>query len=73
MQPSVVGIQIREVRQKKGWSLAYLAEQSGRSAQAISAIELGASQSPQLKTVLPILGALGINPSKALSPQEVAT
>ena len=61
MQPSDVGVRIRQARQDKGWSLWHLAEVCGKSAQTISAIELGESQNPQLNTVIPIFGALDLS------------
>ena len=63
---------IREAREARGWSLARVAELSGKSVQTINAIELGESQNPQLSTLMPILAALEIALAK-LSPQEVAT
>ena len=62
---------IREAREARGWSLARVAELSGKSVQTINAIELGESQNPQLSTLMPILAALEIPPSK-LSPPAAA-
>ncbi len=60
MPPTAIGNRIREERDKKGWSLNRLAEETGMLNQTISAIELGVSQNPHLKTVFPVLKALGI-------------
>ena len=60
MEAAPIGKLLREERMKKGWSLGLLSEKCGKSAQTISAIELGESQNPQVPTVLPISDALGI-------------
>jgi putative transcriptional regulator len=56
---NVIRQQIREARQAKGFTQEQLAEQAGVSQRSISAIEKG-SMDPSVKTLLLILGALGI-------------
>ena len=73
MEPTPIGLAIRRERQRQGWSLWHLARLSGRAPQTISAIERGESQNPQVRTLLPILDALGIARGKALgllAPKE---
>ncbi len=75
MQPADIGILIRQERQARGWSLWHLAELCGKSAQTISAIELGESKNPQLGTVIPICDALQVPREKVydlLSPKEAS-
>ena len=60
MEPTQVGVLIKEERAKKSLSLWKLADLCGKSPQTINAVELGESQNPQLGTILPISDALGI-------------
>lgn len=60
MPQTAIGNRIREERDKRGWSLNELAGKTGMLNQTISAIEVGVSQSPHLKTIMPMLRALGI-------------
>ena len=68
MNPKPIGHLIREWRvERKRWSLLKLEEESGVRNQTINAIETGASQNPQLKTVKPITDALGIPWTKVVA------
>ena len=71
MPETNIGRLIRAERLKKGWSLNLLASEAGKLGQTISAIELGASQNPQLTTVLPITDALGISRQRVLQAIEL--
>lgn len=57
---------IREVRQKKGVSLSWLAAQSGLSVSYLSELESAPNKAknPSLKTICKIARALNVDPTK---------
>ena len=60
MNPKPIGVYLRRWRvENLGWSLQRAEAESGILNQTIHAIESGASQNPQLKTVKPITEAYG--------------
>ena len=61
MEPTPTGVLLRETREAKRLTLGRLASACGKSVQTINAIELGESQNPQLSTLIPIFGALGLS------------
>src|SRR5437870_3060277 len=66
-----IGKRIRELREKKSWTQATLAEASGLSDRTIRRIEEGKAQ-PSAETVLALAGAFNIDSSEltALTDEE---
>lgn len=60
-----IGVRIRQLREKRGWSLTELAEQASVSRSYISQIESGKSIPTQEK-ILQLAEALGVLPSELL-------
>jgi transcriptional regulator with XRE-family HTH domain len=58
--PTPFGARLRALRQKRGWTMYRLAQESGLSAQAIGDLEKGIRQSPLLSTLAALARALEV-------------
>lgn len=66
-EPCFTGVQIKKLREMNNWSLQRLSDEAYEatgervSPQAISAVELGASQNPTRRILRPLARALGVS------------
>lgn len=63
----LVGRNVRDLREKRGWTQERLAEKSGFSQQYISGLEQG-RRNPTVVSVFELAQALGVTPVDLLSP-----
>ena len=57
-----IGLRVRRLRERKGYSLRDLGAASGLTQQAIGSIEAGRSPDPKISTILRLAAALGCKP-----------
>lgn len=59
-----IGALIRQLRDKRGWTQAQLANQAGITITCLSNLERGATHDPNIETIAGLAAAFGLQPSE---------